>query len=131
MRLMFLSLSALTLLLAACGTPQEQCINRATKEVRTLNRLIAETQGNLARGYAFAPETRTRWSWEICDRFTSGSGQVQTRMCWEPNQETIQRPAAIDPEVETRKLEGLLARRDAYLKAAEPAIAACRATYPE
>lgn len=131
MRLTFLSLSALPLLLAACGTPQEQCINRATKEVRTLNGLIAETQGNLARGYAFEPESRTNWSWEVCDRITGSSGQVQTRMCWEPYEETVERPAAIDPEVETRKLEGLLARRDAYLKAAEPAIAACRASYPE
>lgn len=124
-------LAPLVLILAACGTPQEQCVNRATREVRTLDRLITETRDNLRRGYGYAPEERTRWSWEICDRFTDGSGQIRSHMCWEPVRETIQKPVAIDPEAETRKLEGLLARRDAYLKAAEPAIAACRATYPE
>ena len=37
--------------LAACGTPQEQCIGAATRDMQVVNRLIAEVQGNLARGY--------------------------------------------------------------------------------
>ena len=38
-------------LLAACGTPQEQCIGRQTREYRTVAALLAEVNGNLARGY--------------------------------------------------------------------------------
>lgn len=116
---------------AACGTPQQQCIRRATSEVRTLDRLIGETQANLARGYGFEPEERVRWEWRTCDRFVDSGGAVRSRMCWEPVRDTVQRPVAIDPLAEQRKLDGLQTRRTAYLKAAEPQIAACRATYPE
>jgi len=38
---------------------------------------------------------------------------------------------AIDPAAEQRKLDGLLARRKALLAQAEPAIAACKAQFPE
>jgi hypothetical protein len=37
------------LLLTACGTPQEQCINSVTRDMRVVDRLIAETEANLAR----------------------------------------------------------------------------------
>ena len=39
--------------LAACGTPQEQCINRETREIRHLQGMLEEIEGNLARGYAY------------------------------------------------------------------------------
>ena len=39
-------------LLAACGTPQEQCIAYGTRDLRTVDKLIVETEGNLTRGYA-------------------------------------------------------------------------------
>ena len=45
-------LPLLLLALAACATPQEACINRATRELRTLDDLIAEQRATLARGYA-------------------------------------------------------------------------------
>lgn len=118
-------------MLAACGTPQQQCIGRAAPELRTLDRLIAETRTNLSRGYGYTPETRTRWSWQVCDSFRTASGHVRSRMCWEPVQETVQRPTAIDPEAESRKLEGLLARRESYVRASQAAIDDCRARFPE
>ena len=39
---------ALTLLvlLAACGTPQERCINGVTRDLRTVDRLIEEAEGH-------------------------------------------------------------------------------------
>ncbi|MBD3765401.1 MAG: hypothetical protein IE927_11935, partial [Rhodobacterales bacterium] len=61
-------LPVLTLIaLAACGTPREQCIARETRDLRTVDRLIAETEENLRRGYAL--EERTIWVqvWEYCD----------------------------------------------------------------
>ena len=118
-------------LVAACASPQQQCIHRAAPELRTLDRLIGETQANLARGYGFVPETRVRWEWEVCDRYVDLDGSVRWSRCWEPVHETVQRPVAIDPLAEQRKLDALQKRRAAYAKAAEPQIAACRATYPE
>ena len=62
-RLTFLALAAL----AACGTPQEQCINRNTRDLRTVDRLIAEAEGNLQRGYAY--ETITVYEPEDFEKF--------------------------------------------------------------
>ncbi|WP_347311295.1 hypothetical protein [Defluviimonas sp. SAOS-178_SWC] len=126
MRLRFTLL--LTALVAACGTPQEQCIRTATRELRTLDRLIAETEANLARGYTYEEHEIMRHEWTRCDDWVRGT---PVRMCFEPVWDTVRRPVAIDPEAETRKLEGLQARRKALGRQADAAIAACRARYPE
>jgi hypothetical protein len=63
-RLAFLTLATLT----ACGTPQEQCISRNTRDLRTVDRLIAESEGNLARGYAFETVTVYEDYWTYCER---------------------------------------------------------------
>ncbi len=118
-------------LLSACATPQQQCINRSTKEIRTLDRLIADTRATLSRGYGYQTETRTDWEWNICDQFKDANGQLRSQMCWEPVDQTVQRPVAIDPQTEERKLQGLEQRRAALAKAAEKQVAYCKATYPE
>src|SRR5690606_21382542 len=46
-----LPLVALVLMIAACGTPQERCIDDATRELRRIDGLIADTEAALARGY--------------------------------------------------------------------------------
>lgn len=115
-------------LLSACGTPQEHCIRTATREIRTLDRLIAETETNLARGYGFEERQIMRHQWTRCDDWVSGTPH---RMCFEPVWDTVKRPVAIDPQAEQRKLDGLRARRKALGLRAEAAIAACRAQYPE
>jgi len=43
-------------LLAACATPREQCISDVSRDFRVLNSLVAQTQANLARGYAVVEE---------------------------------------------------------------------------
>jgi hypothetical protein len=53
-------------LLTACGTPQEQCVARNTRDLRTVDKLIAEVQGNLARGYALRETRARRWLWKAC-----------------------------------------------------------------
>ncbi|OYX44524.1 MAG: hypothetical protein B7Z02_05340 [Rhodobacterales bacterium 32-67-9] len=116
------------LLLAACGTPQEQCIRTATREIATLDRLIAETETNLARGYALEEREVVRREWSRCDDWVPGTPR---RMCFEPVWHTVKRPVAIDPAAEERKLGGLEARRKALGLQAASAIAACRAQYPE
>jgi len=114
--------------LAACGTPQEQCVRNATREIRTLDRLIAEQRATLARGYAYETREIMHYAWQRCDDWVPGAPR---RMCYEPEWDTVKEPVAIDPAAEQRKLEGLLARRAALAQQAEPAVAACKAKFPE
>ena len=115
-------------LLAACGTPQENCIRNATREIRTLDRLIAESDANLARGYRFEETPIIRHEWVICGPRQLGAAP---EMCLESVEDTVRRPVAIDPAVETRTADNLRAKRAALQKPAEADIAACRVAYPE
>jgi hypothetical protein len=128
-RLLFVALAVLT----ACGTPQERCISRGTADLRTVDRLILETQGNLQRGYAL--ETVTRWEeyWDTCLEPVVVNGQttVQARGCRREYSYTEQRPKAIDLKAEAQKLEGLKAKRTELARAASPVIAQCKADFPE
>jgi hypothetical protein len=127
-----LAIAALALL-AACGTPQEQCINRNTRDLRTVDRLIAETQGNLDRGYAFETVTVYEDYWATCyyEREIDGKDVIQPRLCLDQRPVTEQRPKAIDLKAEARKLESLNAKRRDLAKKAEAAISQCKAAYPE
>ncbi|MFO1175849.1 MAG: hypothetical protein U1E48_11740 [Paracoccaceae bacterium] len=120
-------------LLAACGTPQERCIRSGTDELRKVDRMIAETQNNLARGYSYQDETIVTHSWEPCfDGFGGFGARPGMRgMCLEPDETTIRRSVPIDPAAETRKLEYLKARRKELLPAANQTVASCKASYPE
>lgn len=127
-------LLALPLVLTACGTPQEQCIRPYTRELRQLDALIAETQSNLARGYGYREDTVTDWDYEPCfwDGPRAGPGGISSRsMCWEPYERTVRTAIAVDPESEQRKLSALTARRAKLTQQVAPAIAACKAQYPE
>jgi hypothetical protein len=128
-RLIFVALAAL----AGCSTPQEMCISRNTRDLRTVDRLIVETEGNLQRGYAL--ETVTRWQeyWGTClDRVVVGDQvTVQPRSCRQEYSYTEQRPKAIDLKAEAQKLEGLKAKRTELARAAAPVIAQCKAEFPE
>ncbi|MBA4350029.1 MAG: hypothetical protein C0427_02130 [Rhodobacter sp.] len=122
------------LLLVACGTPQEQCINRNTRDLRTMQKLVDETQANLTRGYAI--EEYTVWVpvWQICEVQPVTDPALPApppRYCFEDEPQTRTRPKAIDLKAERAKLESLLQRRDELARAAEPVIAQCKAQYPE
>lgn len=122
------------LLLVACGTPQEQCINRNTRDLRTMQKLVDETQANLTRGYAI--EEYTVWVpvWQICE-VQPASDPAQTapppRYCFDEEPQTKTRPKAIDLNAERAKLESLLQRRAELARSAQPVIAQCKAQYPE
>ena len=120
---------AALMLLAACGTPQQQCIARETRELRTIDRLIAETQGNLDRGYAIETVLVTEEVWDWC--FDPRQPQARPGMCWKDQTVQEQRPKAIDLAEEARKLDGLRQKRAELDRAAAPAIAACKAAHPE
>ncbi|OYU38537.1 MAG: hypothetical protein CFE33_14640 [Pseudorhodobacter sp. PARRP1] len=120
------------LLLTACGTPQENCISGATRDMRVVDRLITESERNLERGYAYETVTRTRTVWRPCE-FGGPRGKPDARphMCLDDEDFTEQRVVSIDLNAEAAKLASLKAKRAAQAKAAGPAIKACRAQYPE
>jgi hypothetical protein len=125
----------LLLLLAACATPQEQCIFRETRELRTVEKLIAETEANLARGYALEERTVYVPRWKICGYtpIPRGEGEpprLKPDYCLEDEAQTVTRPKAIDVAAERRKLADLKAKRSSLARAAERAIEVCRKTYP-
>jgi hypothetical protein len=128
-RLLILTLG----LVAACGTPQEQCISRNTRDLRTVERLIAETQGNLDRGYAFETITVYEDYWAYCAAAPVPEGQPAPppRLCLDERPVTEQRPKAIDLNAESRKLDSLKTKRRELARKAEPVIAQCKAAYPE
>jgi hypothetical protein len=128
-RLLFLMLGTL----AACGTPQEQCISRNTRDLRTVDRLIAETEGNLDRGYAFETITVYEDYWTYCDQPKPPEGEPvpPPRLCLEERPVTVERAKAIDLRAEAAKLESLKVKRRDLARRAEAVVAQCKAEYPE
>ena len=130
-------LFALVLLsLAACGTPQERCIQRETRDLRIVDRLIGETETNLRRGYALEEVTVWRTQWVLCDvqprsALKEGEAPPPPRMCLEDVADTVTRPKAINLAQEREKLAGLQDKRQDLARAAESASAQCRASFPE
>ena len=125
-------LTVASFVLAACGTPQERCIRSATKELRTVEALIAETHANLSRGYRYERDEIIRYAWVRCDREYLSPGHLAPRqMCWEPYTDIVERPVAIDPAAEKRALDGLNARRTTLERQAAIQIDACKAESPE
>lgn len=115
----------LLLALAACATPQERCIRDATRDLRTVNALIAESEATLARGYAIVEEQRlVHVGFGYC---IGGRGRVGYRFCGETYPTTVRRPAAVDLDAERRKLAGLRGKAEELERAAGPAVAQCQA----
>ncbi|CAM3074220.1 hypothetical protein PANO111632_01530 [Paracoccus nototheniae] len=124
----------LALPLAACGTPQERCIDRNTSEYRTVSSLLAEVEGNLSRGYAWEERQVVRTRFEQCRRVyrdRNGQQHVTTYGCWRDVVDNERYRVPIDPAAETRKRDGLVERQAALTRGANAAVAACRAAYPE
>ena len=125
---------AAVLLLAACGTPQQQCIARNTREYRIVSNLLEEVEGNLARGYAWEEREVSSHEWDDCPAIVRGPGgerHVVTRPCLRRVTETERFRVPIDPLTEARKRDGLIARKAALAPQAQAAVRACRSAYPE
>lgn len=120
--------------LAACGTPQQQCIAQNTREYRVVANLLAEVEGNLARGYAWEERTVTRTEWDDCPmrvRDRDGKPRIGYRPCLRDVSDTQRYRVAIDPAAEERKATNLRARIAALKGPADAAVRACRAAHPE
>lgn len=124
------------LLLAACATPQQRCISAATRDLRVVDGLIADTKLNLQRGYGMRERTEVVPDWDWCQ----GQGWVRDRygnlhpapprMCWTDRAVTRRYPVALDLAAEQRKLDDLLAKRTQLARQAEAEVAQCKALNP-
>lgn len=119
---MVLVLPLTALMLAGCTSPRERCLRAATADLRVIDALIAETQGNIARGFAIDRGVETRTVVELCVWPTS-----QTLFCTRQEPVAWERPRAIDMGAERRKLADLEARRTDTVRAAAVAQGACPA----
>lgn len=120
------------LLLAACGTPQEQCISANTRDLRVVERLIRETEGNLARGYGYETVTEYETDWIDCTPSPTEANPTPTHeMCFERVPVSVRKEVALDLNAEAAKLQSLQDKRAMLNRAAESVIAQCKAKYPE
>ncbi|HSF63975.1 MAG TPA: hypothetical protein VLA78_06290 [Paracoccaceae bacterium] len=135
-----LALLSVLALLAACGTPQERCIARETRDLRILDRLITETEGNIARGFALEEYTTYEDYWATCYRPVPGEPpaegqrprpQLEPYPCLKERTVTETRAKAIDLNAERAKLASMQDKRRALARAADAAIAQCRVQFPE
>jgi hypothetical protein len=98
------------LALAACETPQEACLRDVSRQAGIVEGLISQTQGNLRRGYAVEEDQVVRTVPDFCE-VEDDEGRERTVFCDRTVVRDVERPVAIDPEVERAKLEGLLQQR--------------------
>jgi len=119
----------LLLPLAACATPLEKCQRAAREELNTVTLLIAETEQNIARGYAIQRETVERPNLQVCFGETVDDN-VGIVFCNETITKIVETPVAIDPAAEQRKLAALKARQADLIAESEAALTRCAAIYP-
>jgi len=114
------------LALAGCATPQEQCISNASREINVLERLIAQTEANVERGYGLKTIERV-----VPDGYYNCGTKEKPVRCAKTKTERKRVPVAIDLNDEQSKLNSLIARRNADVQAVGATIAQCRAVYPD
>lgn len=118
------------LALAACETPREACINDVARELRTVNALIAQTRGNLDRGFALERRQETREVRSTCRGVTESGESVRVR-CDETRVRNVNVPVTIDLAQERVKLQQLQSRQANLQRQTQQSIAQCQALYPE
>lgn len=120
------------IVLGACASQQDRCIENAVQERLVVEALITETEANIARGYALEDRIPTPGtSLRICSGFGLGN-PAEFILCQvaQPNTPE-QRPVAIDGAAERAKLATLRARHAQLVPQTTAAIAQCRAAYPQ
>ncbi|MGR3625249.1 MAG: hypothetical protein ACU0A0_03060 [Limimaricola sp.] len=122
-------LLVLPLVLAACATPREACLSDVSRQGRVVDALIAQTRGNIARGYGIEEREELRTRRHLC-RYRTDDGEIVRRFCDRTVAEDIRVPVTLDIEAEKVKLDQLLARRERMAGAEATARAQCVARYP-
>ena len=91
------------LALAACQTPREACISNVSGNLKTINQLIAQTEGNVNRGYAIGTRQDLRVVRDWCTRTLPDGKKVEVR-CDRQEVVDLDVPVAIDINAETAKI---------------------------
>lgn len=119
----------LLLVLAACTTPQEACQRQATEDLRTVDRLIAETEETLRRGFAVDREPYVSSGIDFCIGNGVGvwNGGVGLSYCNRVETRYREVPRAIDRRTEQRKLAELRQTRQRLARETQAALARCAA----
>ena len=112
---------ALALALAACATPRERCENAATRDLRTVDGLIAELETTLERGYATRTVRVSRPRYTFCD------DDGVRRLCWVHEDRLVTRPVAVDLDEARRTLASLRDKRTELAARTQADLAACAA----
>ena len=117
-------------LLAACATPREQCISRATSELRTTQAALAEARDNVARGYAVFRERVPYTVYDTCYRRHHAHGGLLPYPCPRTHYRTKSTPVPINVAEERRKIRALERQIPAQERRAKAGLAQCEVAYP-
>lgn len=118
------------LALSACQTPQEACVAEGSEQLRTVELLIAETRGNIDRGYGLETRQDVDVVPDWCAVRNADGSESRVR-CDRTEVNEVERPVALDLNAERAKLDSLLEQRGRLLAQQEARLSACRAAYPE
>lgn len=118
------------ILLTACATPREACLDEVNREVRILDKLISETQANLTRGFAVEERQEVRTRRTFCTGKNEDGSTFRFR-CEETDTVTRTTPVAIDLNAERAKLTSLEQRQMQNISNAQAGIAQCLTRFPE
>ena len=114
------------LILAACATPQEHCINDAAEPYRPALKEREDIAKALARGFVFQTEVRSRRVFTNC-----WIGDGRHIPCWKRETVPVTRRIPVD-RAALRERDAQLARDLPSLqRAAERGAAACLKAFPE
>jgi hypothetical protein len=114
------------LLIAACATPREACIQTANRDLSVVRALISESEATLKRGYAIQTTSRNVIVSQPC--FTK---KYPNRWCERYVPVTDKKAVAVDLAAEKRKLRGLRVKEKQLRIRSAQDIQTCRITYPE
>ncbi|MBT8408390.1 MAG: hypothetical protein KJN93_02050 [Alphaproteobacteria bacterium] len=120
--LLILALATLT----ACGTPQDRCRAKATRDLRVVVDLIEDLQVDIDRGYRLEERTNPTIGIALC----SGNND-NSLFCFGNRTSTRKVPVAIDIPAEREKLAALEIKRRELAARAQRELAACEAQFPE
>jgi len=122
------------LALAACATPRESCITEATRDLRQVNRFVAEAQANIARGYGLETRQETQVRRATCEGETTlpDGTVVETEFeCERTVIIDVEVPVALDLNAERARLASLMEQQATLERQSNAVVQACVAAHPE
>lgn len=124
------AISLLALLtLAACADPKTACQREATKDLRIVQALIADTEATISRGYAIQTEQRTVIYTDFC--VGTGYDHGVFRFCNRAQPVTSRTPVAVDLDDERRKLASLKEKEVELERRSRAALDRCAVAFPD